>query len=321
MKKNFVHISALLGFGIVLLSFPMFIFAQESPRRTAISITPPLSEIVVQPGKTVTQAFTITNDGAQDLEVLPTIVPFSPYGESGEALVLSQQGTFEYAELQNLDIQLNSPFPLLAGKSQQLVLRINVPEDAVEQDHYQTFLLHTKPIGLAQLNGNNSVAQASIGVHILLSISTSGLDHGSIKLHKIVAPKIIDMFSGLTFQVFAKNSGKNYTKAHGEIKLRSMFGEVVKVFPILPENVLADSTRELHTSVPNPEDAKSAQAAAFEYRPLFLLGKYTISTSLYAEGQTPEEKETIVYALPISPFLVLLLFYGSRFILKKMTTK
>lgn len=309
---------------ITILLFCVFVFAVHpisaqttNSIRTTLTVTPPLSEIIIKPGKTITQAFTIKNEGSVDLEVIPSIVDFSPDGTTGAPIVLPNNTTFPFASLENLDKKLNTPFKLKAGASDQLVVRIAIPEKTEEKEYYQTLIFKTQPLGLNSLDNVRSISNAWIGVHMLISVSNTGEQLGNLTIHTLKYPKIIDMFSPLTLQLTAKNTGKNYVKAQGDIKISNMMNDVVKVFPILPENVLAQSVRELHASIPDPNDPKSATAVPFEYRPLFLLGPHRVEVNLYAEQQTQEPQIFTVYALPISPTLAVLALYAAHTLRKK----
>lgn len=292
---------------------------QNPAQKSGLSITPPLSEIMLKPGKSITQAFTIKNEGTVDLQVTPTIADFSPDGSTGIPIVLPDNTSFPFAKLENLDKKLGVPFALAAGQSQQLVLRVNIPATEPEHDYYKTFLFKTEPLGLTQLDGAHTVSQAYVGVHLLISVSNSGLDLGKLSIDQLSTLPIVDMFSSINLRVFAKNTGNTYTKAHGEIKITNMLGQVVKIFPFLPENVLAGSMRELHGSAQDPDDTKSAIATPFEYRPLFLFGPYEILGTIRGEAQESSvEKKTTVWALPISPLLVILLTWLGFKIARRM---
>ncbi|MEK7458479.1 MAG: hypothetical protein AAB612_03300 [Patescibacteria group bacterium] len=296
----------LLGITTVVGAIVIPVRAQENGNRTSISITPPLSEIVMQPGRSITQAFTIANDGTVDLEVIPTIVDFSPDENTGAPIVFEKNENFPYAELQNLDKKFGKPFLLPAGSKDQLILRITIPNSELDKDYYKTLLLKTSPSGLAQVDGVQTVSQAYIGVHILLSVSGNGEDRATLAIEKLTVPRIIDMFSSIPITMIVKNLGTNYTQAHGQVSIASTLGKVVKIFPLLPENVIAGSIRKLQASVQDPDDTKSAIAAPMDYRPLFLLGQYTITATVGRENQeSPDEKIIKVFALPISPAVVI----------------
>lgn len=315
MKK--IYITLLSSF-IASLLFSGKAFAQEFEAvRSGLSVSPPLSEVVIQPGKSITQAFNIKNEGQVDLEITPVVVDFSPQGQTGTPIIL-QDSPFPYAQLQNLDKALGKPFILPQGAEDQLVLRISIPEDAQPKDYYETLLLKAKPSGLVALDGPNSIAQPYVGIHILITVSESGQDLGFLETADFVFPRILDIFSTMNLELFAQNTGETFTKAQGEIKIQSMTGEVVKVMPILGENVLAKSMRKLHASIPDPEDPKSATATEFSYRPFLLFGPYTITVKLHAEHQEPVVKTYTALALPISPAIAALAIFGAMVVRKRV---
>ncbi|MBI5151093.1 MAG: hypothetical protein HZA34_00805 [Candidatus Pacebacteria bacterium] len=305
---------------VSILLFPKSLSAQDQ-QKTSLSISPPLSEIVIQPGKSVTQAFNITNEGSVNLEVIPTVVPFAPHPETGEPVLLLNSTRFPFATLQNLDKALDKPFLLKAKQSDQLVLRIAIPEKEKEKDYYVTLLLQTKPSGLTQLNETGSISQAYLGVHLLVSVSKSGEDKGNLTIHQFKSAKFLDTFSDISPKLFVKNNGTTFTKAHGEIKIISLTGEIIKLFPILPENVLSGGVRELHTSLPDPEDAKSAIPAPFTYKPLFLLGSYTVTARVFAENQIAEEVTIQVFAFPFSLVAFIISLYFTRHVIVSVREK
>ena len=85
------------------------VHAQESQNQesqqsvlTSLSVTPPLSEIVIKPGKTITQAFTIKNEGKVDLEV-PRPSSIFPRWKNWRSHCLPNNTQFPFARLENLD--------------------------------------------------------------------------------------------------------------------------------------------------------------------------------------------------------------------------
>lgn len=284
----------------------------------SLSISPPHSEIIIRPGKNIVQAFNIQNLGGMDLEVTPVLVDFAADSQTGQQHVL-ESSSFPYAELQNLDKKLGQPFTLKSGQKDQLVMRFAIPETAQEQDFYQTLLLKTKPLGGTADDSMQSQALANVGVNLLISISNSGIDRGVLTLDRIQVPHFIDVFSPLNLDIFVKNTGTNFTKIQGEVRIISALNKkVVKVFPLLEENVLAGSVRQAHTSAPDPDDSKTAIAQDFRYEPLFLFGPYTVELALNAPNQVPQTFSGRVWALPFSPLLVIVTFLVAKFLLKKL---
>ncbi|HCR92564.1 MAG TPA: hypothetical protein DIU47_01230 [Candidatus Pacebacteria bacterium] len=286
-------------------SFSSIAHAQTLPE-ISLSISPPHAEILLQPGKSIVQAFNIKNTGSADLEVTPFLADFTVDSTGTPTVHIEKPSSFLFATLQNLDKTLGVPFVLSAGKSDQLVLRIHIPETSQERDYYQTLVLQAKPSSLTMLTQTtNSQSLANVGVHMLISISKTGADLGELTIEKLIKPFILDSFMPLRLQIFAKNTGKTYTKAQGEVTIRSLItNRIVTVFPILRENVLAGGVRELHAAIKDPDDEKSSIADVFIYHPLFLFGPYEIRIDVHAENQQSSPVVFHVWALPFTLFAV-----------------
>ncbi|HZZ98598.1 MAG TPA: hypothetical protein VFG51_01565 [Candidatus Saccharimonadia bacterium] len=284
----------------------------------SLSITPPHAEISIKPGKSIVLAFNIQNEGSVDLDVTPTLVDFTADPNTGEEHVL-QSSSFSYAELQNLDKKFDQPFTLIAGQKDQLVVHFAVPADVPERDYYEVLLLKTAPSAQTTLGAAGSEALGEIGANLLISITNSGTDQGELSLASVKIPSIIDSFSPLAMRLFVKNTGKTYSKIQGEMRIRSAITKTVeKVFPLLEENVLANNVREAHASIQDPDDSKSSIPGEFVYHPLFLIGPYTIEIDLHSQTQQSQTYYGQVWALPISPLLVILAFLLIRFFLRKV---
>jgi len=50
----------------------------------SLGIWPPLLEVTIQPGKSITQVYKLRNTGETDLALTSKIVPFKPEGETGD---------------------------------------------------------------------------------------------------------------------------------------------------------------------------------------------------------------------------------------------
>ena len=301
--------------------------AQTAQPVIGLSISPTLSEVQVKPGERVTHAFNIKNEGDLDLIAVPLLLDFVPDGVTGAPIVLPNQSTFPYATLQNVDKSFGSSFYLEAGATDQLVVSIRVPEGAPLQDYYQTLVLQTNSAH-ADLRATGPQAGASIGVHMLIRISDQTKQDvtlsSNIQFESWTLPKIIDSFSPLTFRLFAENQGVTYTKVAGSVRVISMTQEILKLFPILPENVLAGSVRELRPALPDPDQQGAMLPGEFRYEPGFLLGMYTVQLRLGSEHKQEEiVREQTVLAIPISIIVtgifILLIWIGvRRFILSKI---
>jgi hypothetical protein len=285
------------------------IFAQS----VSLGISPPIVESLIKPGKSILIAYKLENFG--DPVVLHVNVrPFVPKNNTGDITVKDEfSGPIRFS-LENSNIKIDKPFFLSPNKSQQILLRIRVPEGAPEGDYYYTLLAQTEPPP-SQEGSTASRAQVTIGSNILISVSKTGTSIVNAKialfdtLKKGTIPfldklKLFDSNDKIPVQLIVQNNGKNLIKPYGEITLKGNFGEKEK-YDILPQNILAESQRLL-TATPSAEidcDEGKGQACLSPTSLLlsgFFLGKYTLSTSInFGENSPNIFASTTFFALPL----------------------
>ncbi|MCR4277094.1 MAG: hypothetical protein NUV87_03110, partial [Candidatus Roizmanbacteria bacterium] len=189
--------------------------------------------------------------------------------------------------------------------SQQILLRIRIPENITDGDYYYSLLAETIPPTSTEGIGS-ARAKATIGSNILVTISNSG--NVDIK-PKIVLFSIKDGFMlGKNIRIFdssdkipvflrVANKGKNMMKPEGQISLKGNFGETAK-YDIISKNILAESERLL-------EATPSADLSSEIYPPSslilsgFFIGKYSLSTQIkFGENSPTIFASTVFYAFP-----------------------
>jgi hypothetical protein len=250
----------------VIWNLLFVIFSRPATAQTFdLSISPPLLEVMIKPGKTITQAYQLTNSGPST-EVTPTIVLFTPSDEKGHILISDKtyQLTPVNFSLQNSGIEIGKPFTISTNQTIQLVLKVSIPPQAEENDYYFSFLLSTKPSKISQ---NTSVSQAGIiGTNLLVTITKDGqpISKGEIAKFEIRNLKfeIMDSLETPDFRLLLRNTGKNYWKPFGEITIQGPMGQKWNQ-EILPENILTNSLRQVQVSTPSAS------------KPGFIFGKFT----------------------------------------------
>lgn len=215
---------------------------------TSLSLSPPLLEAVVKPGRAITQAYRVANLGSSDLYLRARVVPFTPAGQQGLVKLeplFGKSKSFLFS-LQNADLGLGETFFLPAGDSRQLVLSIATPEEAADTDGYFTFLLEQSEEGEFVVPASGATARFKIGSNILLTVSRDG----SLRFKGGIAdfaarPGWSDVFTPVKLVLTAENTGRSFFQTKGEIKILDMFGREKKVLDLRPDNVLAGSRRRL----------------------------------------------------------------------------
>ncbi|MEA3354996.1 MAG: hypothetical protein U9Q63_00745, partial [Patescibacteria group bacterium] len=286
----------LLSFLLLFLFTPSPIHAQT----TSLSIWPPLLQATIQPGKSITQVYRLKNLG-DDTTITTTIVPFAPTDEFGHVKLYGSELAPPFFSFQNADIDtFPTTIPLKAGQTKELVLKIRIPENQPEADHYLTFLFKSNTIGL--IGGTGTTNQATIGSNILLTISKTGQPIKTAKIEEFKALQgdtllnLLDSFSPTSFLLRIKNTGKTRFKVVGQVEIYNTFKKKVAILPLREDNILADSTRQIITDPNTPK-----------WSPIFPFGLYSATATITPQDSTNTISTTITFLiLPYKALLIIL---------------
>jgi len=311
-NQNFRLKVKIFTFLIVILIFTFCILnlARSARAQTfSLGLYPPLLEVMIMPGKSITQVYQLNNYG--DETILNTqILPFEPKDEQGNISlrgVTSREVTppKEWFNFENADISLGKPFVLKSGESKQIILRIKIPENSREDDYYFTLLFQSQP--QEKIGGSKTIQKGAIGANILLTVSRSGkpVKKGEIvefKLRNCYIAKLLpsfclfESFDKPEFLLRVKNTGRTFWKPFGKIEVKGLLGQRWEE-ELLPENVLMDSIRQIRTAT---ESGK----------PNFLIGPYKAKVEFNLEedqsGETLSSSLSFL-ALPIKFILGILI--------------
>jgi hypothetical protein len=299
---SFVIIPAIMS--AVFFSFSSAVRAQN----VTLSITPPIVEVTIKPGKSVLIAYTVSNLG-DPTTLTSGVLPFQVSGALGNMTIAEEFSGPVRFELDNSNIALGEPFFLDSRKGQQLLLQIRVPEGTPEGDYYYSFLTSTstgKP-----LEGSTAAQSiGSIGSPILITVTETGVVdiQGSIGEFSVLPRYSFSLFGKkvalfestdvIPVRLTIQNHGRNLIKPYGSITLKGNFGERAE-FGIVPLNILSQSTRPAQAS-------PSAQlVAGLGDDPIslvidgFFIGKYSLEASVnFGEGTPLIQAHTEFYAIP-----------------------
>jgi len=235
---------------LLLLLFQILIFIYSYipsfAQSIGLSISPPLLEVMIQPGKSIAQKYQIGNNSDTDLYVRAIVVPFEPADIQGKISIKYQVLSIKYFTLANSDIQLGQTFKLPANSQKRLALKIAVPKDELEADQYFTFLIEQSPEieFLGRQGGQNLI---KIGSNILLTISQLGNPKKQGIIAKFLPlPKIADLFDKVKFKVLIQNTGEAYFKPIGQIDIyHRITKKKMASLELQPDNILVNSAREI----------------------------------------------------------------------------
>ncbi len=311
--------------GLVLFVCVASFALRTSPiqaQQTTLSLSPPLLETIIKPGKSILVAYQLRNV-ADPVILKATVRPFTPSDNiNGITIEPTLTGPVNFI-LDNADLRLEEAFFLRTRENRQLLLRISIPPETPEGDYYYTLLVQTQPA--PQVEGSTtSRSQMSLGSNILITVTASGAVDikGKIALFEIVPRYKISLFSKtwniidsqdrVPLIAIVQNLGKNVIKPQGEIILRGNFGEKAS-YDITPKNVLAQSQRLLSATPTLTIDCQDKQDPLCRKTPSliltgFFVGQYSLATTLtFGEGTPNFYASTAFIALPLKLFIAIMI--------------
>ncbi len=285
-------------FFFIILVCSIFSFQQIKAQTLGLGIYPPLLEVTIMPGKTITQVYKLSNPGEIDLMMTSSIVSFEPSDEAGSIKFVTNTERLKpitFAFL-NADLKLGQTFPLPAGGIQEVVLIIKVPETAQEKDYYASLLFQTAPMkGYGSLSASQT--QAKIGANLLITVSRTGkpMKKATVEEFRLFNCSrlcIIDSFTQPEFFVKIKNSGHSYFKPLGKIVLQGWFKQE-ETLDLLPQNILSGFSRDIQCQ-------KDDQIIPCQAKTKFLIGPFKAKLEFGLDDFSSQYKQEARFiAIPI----------------------
>lgn len=243
---------------ISLLFLPFFatpIHAQQFQ----LGINPPLIRAIVKPGKSFTQTYIVRNESNINQTVVARIIPFDKATEDGNP-ILNPSATAPWINnflLANSDIALGEPFEIKASSQRQLVLNFQTPQEISFSDHYATLLISTyNPQGPTEKLGSS--VTASIASNLLITINNQVSPATLVRVSNLIPTNnllfksgnlyVLDNLTPTHFTAVLQNDGNFTTESIGTFKILDKQDHLIFTDSILPQYVIARSTRRLLSS-------------------------------------------------------------------------
>jgi len=314
MKLNkYIKLIALIS--VISLGY-VLINRITKAQSVSLAITPPIYEILIAPGKEATQSYLLENNG-NDTLISVRLVPFSSSDSYGnvkldDSLNQEQQLALNWFSLEKPSIDFNEQLSLPGGSSIEYLLRISPYASAPEGDYYFTLLFETDSSGLGA--GRGSAVETKIGSNILLTVSEDGNPLKIAKIHKFKAPKLIDSFGSLVYDVEITNDGTAFFKPQGDITVAPTFGGI-QLLRLTPYNILASTKRV----IPCFTDEAPVQC---RFQKQFLFGIYKAKLRFQIDD-IPRyyETETQTIAFPFVLILTIAIFFTALKVIQKISRK
>jgi len=291
MRKNIIF--------IIFIILITFITCGVSAQQVSLSLSPPLLELFIKPGKSIMVAYNLKNYGDPTFLSLK-ILPFEAKDNLGNIRIKPEFAGPVRFSLDNSDLKIGQSFFLKTNSSQQILLRIRIPENIPDGDYYYSLLADATPPTAIEGIGS-ARAKATIGSNILISISNSGNVEikPKIILFSVRGGPIFDSLDKIPVILTIANKGKSMIKPEGQISLKGSFGATAK-YDIISKNILAESERVIEAT---PSASMNSLILSG-----FFVGKYNLSTTIrFGENSPTVYGSTTFYAFPFKIFAGIIL--------------
>lgn len=255
MLRKLINFSIILTLVLGLFSFIKFSQAADSP--TGLAISPPLTELTINPGDSYSGKIKVTNNYTTAAEVSVTVKDFSAADESGAPTILESTQTSSYS-LKDW-IQVKEEKVNLEGKEDyEFNYTVQVPTTAEPGGHYGIILFTPTIKSTASSSGSQVSIGMEIGSMVLVNVSGESITAGSLK-ELFTCKKVKDQdgketcknqklfsYSPIEFVSRIENSGNVHFKPSGEISIKNAFGKEVStlLFNDSSGNVLPSQIRK-----------------------------------------------------------------------------
>ncbi len=305
----------LCGISWAFLLHPTQVLAQSD---YSLSVYPPSAYLKIKPGTTANHTIELTNTTINTIVVTPKVFDSKPKVDSGYP---EMQPTFSFPFLSD-QVQQMSPILIKPGETNIFSLHFTVPPEAIAKEYPLTVLFSStieQAITDNQINSNSKL-YGVIGANLVVLVSSDEELPNLLQVIDISLPKFFDSLRGLSFTPMLLNQGVQTVVASGSATIIDTFGKTVYQTQIYPDMILGKQQRSARAISSTLNDAVP-EPVVFSYDPLFLLGKYTITTNIVDnQGNTRNSYTRTVVALPYSFLVVVFLICFGWIFSRKLVT-
>lgn len=275
---------------IVLLAAIIFNpgFAMAKSDSLALTVTPPLMKINMDPGETIATAIKVVNNNSWPVTVYAKVLDFQDKGDGGIEFIDknkiptddSGQGVYlsRWITLSQDKVQVEAFRPATFS------FNIEVPENAQPGGHYAAILIGTNPPDEV---GKGTEIRVSSYISSLLLIRISGAIEERGMIREFTFSNRLYSGGEGSFRVRFENTGNIHLQPIGDIKIFDMFGQQKGDIAV---NVSKDFGNVLPKSIRTWENLK------WSNEDFFLINRYKAELSLiFGEEAKQTEYQTFFF--------------------------
>jgi hypothetical protein len=308
----------LIIFGLMMYWFNGAIVAPVHAQSVNLSVSPPVTEILLSPNKKVSQTFILDTQGA-DITVTPELHLAKPADAEGHVTI-------------DPNPLVPSAIPLsvtITGPNNSPTLTFEAASTDTPQDVYLALVFKAK--STAGFGSGATETIPAISVLILTTITPTGILPISLDIQNFTPPVVFDSWSSLSIHPTLQNHSSTMIRPLGEYSVISPTGKTVFSLPLYPNLILGNSSRLIQGSdkpIPSLDDLKSSlNSLPLSWSPRWhQVGPYRLHLTITSQGGTKlTEVEKVVWIFPIRLtilfiFLIIIVSILTLKLTKKITT-
>lgn len=265
---------------------------------TTLSVSPPVVEILVAPGKKLVQNFTFKAEG-EDLSVIPEIHLVKAQDDLGHVTIDPKPYTPSSISLAiTSNYPLGQPVPL---KNHEINFRLTFEAASLDVAR-DTYLALVVRVGSTNELQSASSTLPAISSLILATINPTGVTPIDLDIENFNLPLLHDSYLPLTITPNLKNNSPIMLRPRGIYEVFNSTGKMVFSLPLYPNLVLGQSSRTIRGSLKD-------LPTNLTWTPFWHnLGPHRLRLTITTEGGTKiVELEKPIWILPIRGIILIVL--------------
>lgn len=291
MKKNILIFLSTIYY---LLSTITPVYAGSS----TLSISPPVVEIMIAPGKAINQTFNLQYQG-DEATIIPELHKIKPSDSFGHVAIESKP--LDPATIPLIITSITHPLGkeiVSTGGTLPVTLSFQAAATGTETDVYLALVL--RAVGINEIQ-NASITTPAISALILITINPTIVSPVDIAINDFSPPQLHDSWVPLVINPKIENKTSIMTRTEGKYEVISPFGKTIFSAPLYPNLVLGNSSRSIQSSVHELPFDLSWSPSWRE------MGPHKLRLTITTLGSTKlSEIERIVWILPIRLLIILI---------------
>jgi hypothetical protein len=243
--KNYLK-SGLVVLVVLFLAISASTYAQESPTKSGIQISPLSYNFEINPGGTLDAKIILKNLNPDDLNYVAEVEGFTQTSDEGAPSFTSDIDPNTVTSIKSwFTFGVDGKGTILPGMEKEIAFTVTVPKDAEPGGHYAAvFGRQVKDLAV----GSNEVGVTS-RVGTLVLISVPGKVTNGAEIIEFIAPKYV--WSGpMSFSMKVKNTGSVHYDAIGSFLVEPLLSKASN-FELAKHTILPGGTRNFQKNWPS----------------------------------------------------------------------